>query len=154
MKQKKNGKLFRLVLGVLFVAFVCGTAVVAGPVNKTFIGAKAIEGYDAVAYFKEKRPVRGKKKFSFSWKGANWYFASVANRDLFKKNPKKYAPQFGGYCAYAVAKGHTAGIDPNAWHIYKGKLYLNYDKDIQKKWLKKKRHYIQKAVKNWPALSK
>ncbi len=126
----------------------------ANPVNKTFFGSKAIEGYDVVAYFLQKRPVQGKKKYSFHWKGANWFFASAKNRDLFKKAPKKYAPQFGGYCAYAVSKGHTAGIDPNAWDIYKGKLYLNYDRDVQAKWRKNKALYIKRADKNWPALEK
>ena len=139
---------------LLAVAFLGVSSLWAGPVNKTFIGDKAIEGYDPVAYFTAKRPLRGEKKYSYKWRGANWYFVSAGNRKLFQKNPQKYAPQFGGYCAYAVSQGYTAGIDPNAWDIYKGRLYLNYSKNIQAKWRKDKLGYIGKAKKNWPKLSK
>ena len=149
--MKKNTFTF---LGSLSVSLLFVSALFAGPVNKTFIGAKAIEGYDPVAYFRQKRPIRGSKEHIYKWKGANWYFSSASNLGLFKKKPKKYAPQYGGYCAYAVSQGHTAGIDPRAWDIHKGKLYLNYDKDIQKKWRKKKAAYIKKANGNWPKLSK
>lgn len=137
-----------------FYGFFCVAGLLAAPVNKTFIGEKAIEAYDPLAYFKQKKPVRGNKQYVHRWKGANWYFSSAANRDLFKKNPKKYAPQYGGYCAYAVSQGYTAGIDPRAWDIYKGRLYLNYSKDIQKKWREQKAAYIKKANQNWPKLAK
>ena len=149
--MKKNTFTCLLVFcGALALAW----GLLAAPVNKTFIGSKAIEGYDPVAYFKQKRPVRGNKQYSYLWKGANWYFSSTANRGLFKKSPKKYAPQYGGYCAYAVSQGHTAGIDPRAWDIHKGRLYLNYDKDVQKKWRAQKASYIKKANQNWPKLAK
>jgi hypothetical protein len=85
---------------------------------------------------------------------AKWYFASAANRDLFKVDPEKYAPQYGGYCAYAVPQGQTADIDPNAWKIVDGKLYLNYDPEIQKKWLQDIPGYTRKADVNWPAVVK
>ena len=130
------------------------TCLLAAPVNKTFIGDKAIQGYDPVAYFTQKKPLRGEEKYSYKWRGANWYFVSKANRNLFKKNPTKYSPQYGGYCAYAVSKGYTADIDPQAWDIYKDKLYLNYDKDVQKEWRKDRNGYIKKANKNWPKLKK
>src|SRR5688572_20851360 len=86
----------------------------------------AIQGYDPVAYFKNSKPVQGKKEFSYSWKDATWNFASQENLEDFKNNPEKFAPQFGGYCAYGVADGHKAPTSPDAWTIVGDKLYLNY----------------------------
>ncbi|HSC72054.1 MAG TPA: YHS domain-containing (seleno)protein [Candidatus Methylomirabilis sp.] len=123
-------------------------------INTTLIGKKAIKGYDPVAYFTDGKPVEGKQEFTHEWKGAKWLFATVEHRDQFKAGPEKYAPQYGGYCAYAVAKGKTADIDPKAWKIVNGKLYLNYDQDIQKKWMQDIPGYIEKADKNWPGVLK
>jgi YHS domain-containing protein len=122
------------------------------PVNKSLFGGLAIDGYDPVAYFTDAKPVEGKKELWFDWKGATWRFASAANRELFAKSPEKYAPQYGGYCAYAVAKGTTADIDPDAWTVRGGKLYLNYDADIQQKWLQDADGFIAKADLNWPKM--
>ena len=110
----------------------------------------AIHGYDPVAYFKENKPVKGDDKFSLSWKGAPWYFSNQQNLDAFKANPEKYAPQYGGYCAYGLADGHKAPTSPQAWTITGDKLYLNYDKDVQKLWNKKQKEYIETANANWP----
>ena len=112
----------------------------------------AIHGYDPVAYFKENKPVKGDKKYSLSWKSASWYFANQQNLDAFKANPGKYAPQYGGYCAYGLANGYKATTDPDAWVISEGKLYLNYDKDVQVKWKKKQSEYIHSADKIWPGI--
>ena len=112
----------------------------------------AIHGYDPVAYFKEKKPVKGDKKYSLSWKSANWYFASQQNLDAFKANPGMYAPQYGGYCAYGLANGHKATTEPDAWLISDGKLYLNYNKDVQVKWKKNQAEYIETADKLWPGI--
>ena len=112
----------------------------------------AIHGYDPVAYFKESKPVKGDKKYSLSWNSATWYFASQQNLDAFKADPGKYAPQYGGYCAYGLANGHKATTEPDAWLISDGKLYLNYDKDVQVKWQKKQTEYIQTADKIWPEI--
>lgn len=114
----------------------------------------AIKGYDPVAYFTEKSPVKGKAEHAFVYMEAKWLFASAENLAAFKANPAKYAPQYGGYCAYAVAKGSTAKIDPEAWKIVDGKLYLNYSKSIQKKWEKDISGYIQAADANWPNVLK
>jgi hypothetical protein len=84
--------------------------------------------------------------------GATWRFASAEHRDLFAKSPGKYAPQYGGYCAYAVANGKTADIDPAAWTVRDGRLFLNYDADVQKKWLADPDGYIAKADANWPKM--
>jgi len=112
----------------------------------------AIHGYDPVAYFKENKPVKGDKQYAYSWNSATWYFASQQNLDAFKASPEKFAPQYGGYCAYGLADGHKAPTDPQAWLIADGKLYLNYNKDVQQIWKKKQAEYIQKADKNWPQL--
>ncbi len=112
----------------------------------------AIHGYDPVAYFKESKPVKGDKKYFLSWNSATWYFANQANLDAFKANPEKFAPQYGGYCAYGLAGGHKAPTDPEAWLIKDGKLYLNYNKDVQVMWKKKQAEYIETADKNWPVI--
>jgi YHS domain-containing protein len=112
----------------------------------------AIRGHDPVAYFERKGPVKGMKQFSHAWRGATWYFASAENRDRFAAAPEKYAPQYGGYCAYAVASGYTADIDPNAWSIVDGKLYLNYSLRIRERWNKDIPGYIRKGDANWPAV--
>ena len=114
----------------------------------------AIRGYDPVAYFTDGKPVRGKAEFAHVWNGATWHFASAENRDRFKAEPAKYAPQYGGYCAYAVSKGYVAPIDPTAWRIVDGKLYLNYNADIQKTWASDIPGYIGRADANWPKVLK
>ncbi|MGH8634283.1 MAG: YHS domain-containing (seleno)protein [Burkholderiales bacterium] len=112
----------------------------------------AIRGHDAVAYFDQKGPQKGSKKFAHSWRGATWYFASAENRDKFAAEPELYAPRFGGYCAYAVAQGYTADIDPMAWSIVEGRLYLNYSLSVRERWNKDISGYIRKADGNWPAV--
>lgn len=112
----------------------------------------AIHGYDPVAYFKESKPVKGDRKFSLTWNAATWYFASQQNMEAFKANPEKYAPQYGGYCAFGMADGHKAPTDPEAWTIVNDKLYLNYNKNVQQSWKKKTDEYIMTADKKWPDL--
>lgn len=109
----------------------------------------AIDGYDAVAYFTDAKPVKGNKQYALKWNDAIWYFASADHQALFKGNPQKYAPQFGGFCAYGVSKGYKVKIEPEAWDILDGKLYLNYDLDVQKTWRKDRPGYIKKANANW-----
>jgi YHS domain-containing protein len=110
----------------------------------------AVSGYDPVAYFTEGRPVEGSGDYSYTWNGAVWRFASQANLDAFSANPAKYAPQFGGYCAWAVSQGYTASTDPQAWKIVDGKLYLNYDLDVKKTWEQDVPGNIAKGEGNWP----
>lgn len=112
----------------------------------------AIRGYDPVAYFKESKPVNGDTTLSFEWKGSTWYFSTKENLEAFKSTPEKYAPQYGGYCAYGAADGHKAPTDPNAWTIVDGKLYLNYNKNVQGMWNKKQKEFIEQADINWPKL--
>ncbi|MDZ7343106.1 MAG: YHS domain-containing protein, partial [candidate division KSB1 bacterium] len=102
--------------------------------------------------FTVSKPVKGDSKFEYKWMGATFRFSTKENLDLFKKEPEKYAPQYGGYCAYAISQNYTAPVDPEAWDIVNGKLYLNYSKSVQKKWKEKRDEYIALADKNWPAL--
>jgi hypothetical protein len=112
----------------------------------------AIKGYDPVAYFTVGKPVMGDPKISFHWHDADWYFSNEQNRDAFKTSPEKYAPQFGGYCAYGVSDNHKAQVDPEAWTIVDGKLYLNYNQNVKTLWSKDRAGLIQKANDLWPAV--
>jgi hypothetical protein len=112
--------------------------------------AGAIRGYDPVAYFTENRPAKGSDKFTHQWKGATWRFSSAENRDRFAAAPDKFAPQYGGYCAYGVAQNYAVSIDPQAWSIVEDKLYLNYSRSVREDWNKDVAGYIRKADANWP----
>ena len=114
----------------------------------------AIRGYDPVAYFTDGRPVKGSPQFTHQWRGATWHFASAENRDRFAAAPEKFAPQYGGYCAYGVAQGYAVSIDPAAWSIVDGKLYLNYSRSVREDWNKDIPGYIRKANANWPGVLK
>ena len=114
----------------------------------------AIRGYDPVAYFTDNKPVKGKEELASEWNGAKWLFANKANLDLFKANPDKYAPQYGGYCAYGVAVDNLVSIEPNKFTIINGKLYLNYDSDVQSTWRKSPEKYIADADKKFSTLLK
>lgn len=115
-------------------------------------GGLAIRGYDPVAYFTDSAPVAGSGEFTHEWGNATWQFASAENRDLFAADPEKYAPQYGGFCAWAVSQGYTADVDPEAWRVVDGKLYLNYSKGVQKRWEKDIPGNINKANNNWPGV--
>jgi len=128
------------------------SALAVEPINKSSLTKVAIKGYDPVAYFTDSKPVEGSKEFELEWMDATWRFASVAHRDEFKTNPAKYAPQYGGYCAFGVSRGYAVDIDPEAWHILDGKLYLNYNKDVQTEWRKDIPGYVKKADQNWPKI--
>lgn len=114
----------------------------------------AIRGYDPVAYFTQGAPMKGSKEFRHAWRGATWHFASEANRAKFAADPEKFAPQYGGYCAYGVALGSAPPIDPAAWSIVDGKLYLNYNLPTRATWEKDIPGYIRKADANWPGVLK
>jgi len=112
----------------------------------------AASGYDVVAYFTEAKPVDGSDAFTASHEGATWRFASAENRETFLADPAKYAPQYGGYCAYAAAKGSTAPTVPEAWKVVDGKLYLNYSSGVQRRWESRQAGYIADADANWPQI--
>jgi YHS domain-containing protein len=114
----------------------------------------ALDGYDAVAYFVDGKPVAGSSDLTVEHKGSVFRFASVANRDKFRAMPDAYAPQYGGFCAYGTAGGYKAKIDPAAWSIVNGKLYLNYDAKVQAQWNRDRAGYIVKADGKWPDVAK
>ncbi len=111
---------------------------------------RAIRGYDAVAYFADGEPQPGSAAFSHDWNGAVWLFASAAHRDAFEADPERYAPQFGGYCAYAITKGHALEARPEVWSIVDDKLYLNLGPGAQQKWRADVPGNIARAVNHWP----
>lgn len=109
----------------------------------------AIKGYDVVAFHTEAKATKGLENFTYRWKDANWLFANQANLDMFKEDPEKFAPQYGGYCAYGTADGHKAPTETDTWTIRDKKLYFNYNKKVQEIWNKDQAGYIKKADKNW-----
>ena len=111
----------------------------------------AIDGTDPVAYFTDGAPIAGSPDITHDWMGVTWRFASAANRATFAENPEAYAPQYGGYCAYAVSEGYTASTVPEAWKIVDGKLYLNFSRRIQRRWERNIPQRIADADANWPA---
>ncbi|MGB2925517.1 MAG: YHS domain-containing (seleno)protein [Limnothrix sp.] len=114
----------------------------------------AIKGTDPVAYFTESKAVAGNADFAYEWNDAIWHFASAENRDLFSASPEKYAPKYGGYCAWAASQGYTADIDPDAWTVVDGSLYLNFNKKIQRRWEKDIPGFISEADAQWPSVVK
>ncbi len=122
------------------------------PVYTSAFSNTAVQGYDPVAYFKVGAPVKGSSEFTTEYNGAEWNFASQENLDAFVADPEAYAPQYGGYCAWAVAQGQTAKGDAQQWHIEDGKLYLNINGSIKKKWLADRATLIPQADENWPGV--
>lgn len=150
----------RLLLLLLGAAafFTSAVAWAAPPINTLKTGIfgggsdVAILGYDPVAYFTVDKPVKGQDRFATVWKGAKWKFSSQANLDLFKSEPDKYAPQYGGYCAYGVAQDNLVSIEPDKFKVLDGKLYLNYNAEVQATWLKDPAGYVKQADAKFKAL--
>ena len=150
----------RLLLLLLGAAafFTSAVAWAAPPINTLKTGIfgggsdVAILGYDPVAYFTVDKPVKGQDRFATVWKGAKWKFSSQANLDLFKSEPEKYAPQYGGYCAYGVAQDNLVRIEPDKFKVLDGKLYLNYNAEVQATWLKDPAGYVKQADAKFKAL--
>jgi len=139
-----------IIVAALLVLSVAG---VQAQKSEVFAPAgKAIKGYDPVAFFTVAKPVKGADSLAYQWKGANWYFSTQQNLDSFKTNPDKYAPQFGGYCAYGTAQGHKAPTETDTWTIVDGKLYFNYNGKVKEAWMKNQPALIQKANEQWPGL--
>jgi YHS domain-containing protein len=145
---------------LLGVMLFLTTAMAAEPINSLersgLWGYKpsgvAIRGYDPVAYFTQAAPVEGSDEFTTQWRGARWKFASRENLNLFEENPERYAPQYGGYCAYGVAQDYLVKIEPENWSILDDKLYLNYDDDVQSLWEADIPGFIQSADENFAGL--
>lgn len=115
--------------------------------------AVAIRGYDPVAYFRDGGPRPGKPEFSVRHGGATWRFASAEHKALFEADPQRYLPAYGGFCAYGTSRGYLVKIEPEAWSIVNGRLYLNYDLGVRKTWLGDTKKYIARAEAGWPNLT-
>jgi YHS domain-containing protein len=113
-------------------------------------GGKAIKGYDPVAFFKESKPVKGSDKFQYKWKDATWFFSTSENLEAFKADPEKYAPQYGGYCAYGTSQGHKAPTQTDTWTVLNDKLYFNYNDKVKELWTKDQANLIKVADEKWP----
>lgn len=121
------------------------------PVQTHWSDNLAADGYDVVSFFSGK-PQPGKSDFATRHKGAEWQFISQANLDLFLTNPDMFAPQYGGYCAWAAARGKIAKGDPEFWHVEDGRLFFNFNARIQRRWHRKRATFIRKADTRWPEL--
>lgn len=140
------------VVGALLAIALCAALARAEPPINTNGGEYAIGGYDVVAYFAEGRARRGQVDHKVLWGGSAWLFSSAAHRALFEREPAKYVPAYRGYCAYGVARGTLVSVAPEAFTIYRGRLYLNYSLEIRATWLKGTDAYIARAERNWPGL--
>ena len=145
---------FSLSTLVFFLSLVVAVpaALAKDPVYTSTFSDLAISGYDAVAYFEDGKPVEGSDDHEVEWNGATWRFSSAANKAAFEADPEAYAPQYGGYCAWAVSQGYTASTVPEAWKIVDGKLYLNYSKGVQSTWEQDIPGNIAKANGHWPGV--
>lgn len=134
------------VLGTILRPALAGESDVYAP------NGVAISGYDAVAYFTENRAVAGSASHALRWRGATWYFVSAGNMESFEMNPGAYAPQYGGYCAYSVAKGTAAPSSPEVYTIENGRLYLNASPAIRAVWTADMATFIHEADAKWPSI--
>lgn len=141
-------------LSLLLLLFLITTAQAADqPVNKNWRSI-AIKGYDPVAYFTMNKAVKGQSKYEFRWQNARWRFASEQHMKMFVDDPEKYAPRFGGYCAEGMAIGRKASINPQAWLIVEGELYLNYSVAVRDEMAQDPKDTIEKADRFWNKLGK
>jgi len=150
-------KIINQSLKALMLLFIFSSAAVQAETEKIYTGYfnnKAGDGYDVIAYFEQAKPVEGSAKYTFEYQGADWYFSSQSNLDKFKANPTKYAPQYGGYCAWAMSNDKAAPGNPPFWTIYKEKLYLNYDQNVLDTWRADKDGFIKKADAHWASMEK
>ena len=136
-------------------AFAWSASASAGSsINTSYFDGVAIEGYDTVAYFTDGQATKGSEEFAYDWLGATWYFANAEHRDLFAEKPLQYAPQYGGHCAMGAAFGEsTSNIDPEAWTIVNGKLYIQYSKGARENWEKDRANLIAAADQKWPEVA-
>lgn len=148
MTHSRN--LLTVCIGVLLAGLGASIAL-ADPVNQ--IDGVAIHGFDPVAYFTQHKAVKGSTDFTAAYDGVTYEFASLKDQKLFELNPARYVPQYGGYCAYGVSEGAKADIDPHAFTIRDGKLYLNYSEDVGRDFNKTAGARVQKADQNWPTVS-
>jgi len=142
-----------ITLALVFSAVSAAPALAAEFIYTSWKNNLAVGGYDTVSFFSGK-PQEGKKEYTFDYAGAQWRFATRGNLDLFKTNPAAFMPQYGGYCAWAVAKDKLAKGSPEHWHVEDGKLYLNFNARIKRRWGKDIPGFVSSAENNWPEILK
>lgn len=138
------------ILTPFFLLLFSALAMANPPIETGTFNNKAIYGYDTVAYWTDEKAVKGTDDHVHTWRGAQWHFATSENKALFTANPEKYAPQYGGYCAFGMANDKLVSIDEDAFQIYNGKLYLNYSKRVAKKFNEDIDYFIEEADKIYP----
>jgi len=139
-----------LTIAIIFLSSVAGVRTQKSPVYAPH--GIALDGYDPVAFFTHGKPVKGSSIYSFKWMNTTWQFADKTDLESFEKAPEKYAPQYGGYCAYGAAKGVKASVEADTWTIMDGKLYFNYDRKVKDLWNQDRTKFIDLANKQWPQI--
>ena len=150
--MKRTKPVVRRLLIVAIIIAVAPAAAAQTPINAPTDNV-AIQGYDPVAYFQEGAARQGSANFRYTWNDVAWHFVSQENVERFRSDPERYAPQFGGYCAWAASQGYVAGIDPNAWTVHDGRLYLNFSSGVRRRFMRGIEDNIRAAERNWPALA-
>lgn len=136
------------------IVLLCVSAFAGDLVNVSGASKAAVDGFDPVAFFTDSKPVNGSPFITAEYQGATYYFANEEHKKMFKEHPEKYAPQFGGYCAFGVAEGALFPVDINTWQVRDGKLYFNLNPEIVKKFNADFEGNVTKANQNWPGLVK
>lgn len=145
-----NRPILSLVVALMSVAIGPQVSAQSHNINVGDANKLAMNGYDVMSYWRSGKPVKGNPQISFNYNGARWVFASEKNLKEFIANPESYAPQYGGYCAYAASLGKVADVDPFAWRVYKDKLYLNYNRRVRQIWSGNIDENVAKADAFWP----
>ena len=149
MIYKRRMRLPLLIFASVLALSACSGGETADPVYKSWVDRKAVGGYDLVSFFSGK-PLIGNENYQTEYRNATWSFSSRANMELFKTNPEAFMPQYGGYCAWAMAQGKLAKGSPENWHVRDGRLYFNYNARIQAQWERDIPGFIRQANENWP----
>lgn len=147
-------KLFNCMVTSLLISVLSASTYAGNPVYTGENGDVAVEGHDVVAYFTDGEPIEGSTEYSMQWRGAEWRFANEAHLSRFREDPEKYAPAYGGYCAYGVAKGKALASSPEYWAIHDGRLYLNLNADIHGNWNEDREGHVAAANKQWPKVAR
>ena len=140
--------------GMLLFSVMAAAAIAAKELTLVNVDSNGVvlHGYDPVAYFTEGAAVKGDWKYTATYQGGTYHFASEANEKLFKKDPGKYAPQYGGYCAMAVAMGQLEDIDPKTFTIHNNKLLVQHNEKAHQMFMSNPDGFHQKADQQWPGL--
>jgi len=142
----------RIAVATLMILLALPSLAQAKELNNLDGNGLALQGYDPVGFFTDNRPVKGNQQFQSQYHGATYYFASAEHKAAFDKEPAKYEPQFGGFCAYGASRGKTVPIKIEAWQIVNGRLLMQYDLDVKGKFNTDPQGNLSKADKNWPGL--